>query len=235
MPDQIHKTGLNQIITMMSKGNCIKIDYSAGTLNIEGNINPQIEGSILKLLKAVQDGAVNGKGNGEVQHEDLKGLLDSNNPYYMHTFAAYEPVTLKRDKIQGSVKDRLWVGVIDGIIIVGNKLIITDYKPKWNMEIGTKLGKHMANVFPQLTALGLKIIHELGDEMEVWCMPYNKDGAYLFKPKWMFNELETFLNGQYALHMIGDGWDDYHLDMKDPENLKDKYRKFFEDFRDLVK
>ena len=128
---------------------------------------------------------------------------DKRDFYPSHGSAGHEyvlPFILKNILYSSGIEIPVWIqkknyltGHVDLILIIGDIVIVADYKPNEDPFPQTSRTVDLfINSIPQVASYGL-IIKDIFDINKLLCVTFNKSGAWIYKPEILLEEIDTFI------------------------------------------
>jgi hypothetical protein len=160
--------------------------------------------------------------------EIIPGGLGNEIPMFHHTHlsdVAGDPNYSFEDKI------RAWNAKSDIFTLrydkATNTLEIGDFKPDLDFD-SKNPGEHFANAIMQVLVYALTVQKEVGGEVNIRCLIFNKNGFIQFEPNSMYFELLNFMT-----NLKGSEWH-YHIRAEVASSPDQKIRKAYKKFYNKI-
>ena len=103
--------------------------------------------------------------------------------------------------------DIFLTGHIDLIQAVNDIIIVADYKPDETILFNTSEYSFLNSV-PQVAAYGI-ILKELFRIRKLFCVTFNKTGAWIYEPKELFREINNFIKSYKIKNVEDRPWENF--------------------------
>lgn len=102
--------------------------------------------------------------------------------------------------------NRLLIGHIDLVLVIGDTVFICDYKPLDTPLITSRISDNYINIVPQLAAYSL-VSKQKYNIKNVYSVAFNREGAWIFEPRSILDKVTQFMRDQGVQDKIN--WDYY--------------------------